>query len=196
MGLCWNRGTPSHHPFLDGIFLYTPTSYWGTPIDGNPHINMPRAKKSPSRSSAACCEKHVFRNCFFFLNPLICISLPTITIAFPLIFQVVHFFFRWFPWFPPIFNSLFPLFFHRNPLFIPEFSQDFHCSALPSVAAGGRSRLSWCCWAGARPCWVSPTPRRCGTRWPRWIHGKSMGEIQEICGFIRGRCGKSMVFSV
>ena len=34
----WNRATPSHHPFLDGIFHDWPTSYWGTPILGNPHM--------------------------------------------------------------------------------------------------------------------------------------------------------------
>ena len=27
-----NRGTPSHHPFLDGIFPHKPSSYWGTPM--------------------------------------------------------------------------------------------------------------------------------------------------------------------
>ena len=37
-----NGGTPSHHPFLDGIFyeinINKPSSYWGTPIfrAGNP----------------------------------------------------------------------------------------------------------------------------------------------------------------
>ena len=35
----WNRGTPSHHPFLDGISPYKPSSYGGTrpfrkPADG------------------------------------------------------------------------------------------------------------------------------------------------------------------
>ena len=29
---------PSHHPFVDRIFPSKPSSYWGTPIDGNPHI--------------------------------------------------------------------------------------------------------------------------------------------------------------
>ena len=28
----WNRGTPSHHPFLDGILPYKPSSYGGTPM--------------------------------------------------------------------------------------------------------------------------------------------------------------------
>ena len=32
-----NGGTPSHHPFLDGIFPYEPTIL-GIPIYGNPHI--------------------------------------------------------------------------------------------------------------------------------------------------------------
>ena len=31
-GFLSHRGTPSHHPFLDGIFPYKPTSYWGTPM--------------------------------------------------------------------------------------------------------------------------------------------------------------------
>ena len=30
MEVSWNRGIPSHHPFLDGIFPYKP-SYWGIP---------------------------------------------------------------------------------------------------------------------------------------------------------------------
>ena len=38
MDVSANGGTPSHHPFLDGIFRYTPSSYWGTPILGNHHI--------------------------------------------------------------------------------------------------------------------------------------------------------------
>ena len=33
-------GTPSHHPFLDGIFPYQPTIFGGTPILGNLHINL------------------------------------------------------------------------------------------------------------------------------------------------------------
>ena len=41
MEVSWNGGTPSHHPFLDGIFPYKSTSYCGTLILGNPHmINM------------------------------------------------------------------------------------------------------------------------------------------------------------
>ena len=31
-------GLPPNHPFLDGIFPYKPSSYWGTPINGNPHM--------------------------------------------------------------------------------------------------------------------------------------------------------------
>ena len=31
-------GTPSYHPFLDGSFPDKVSSYWGTPIYGNPHI--------------------------------------------------------------------------------------------------------------------------------------------------------------
>ena len=30
-------GTPSYHPFLDGIFPYEPSSYWGTP---NGHLQI------------------------------------------------------------------------------------------------------------------------------------------------------------
>ena len=37
-GVSWNRGTPSHHPFLDGISHYIP-SILGTPNLGNPHIH-------------------------------------------------------------------------------------------------------------------------------------------------------------
>ena len=32
----WEDPTPSYHPFLDGIFPHKPSSYWGTPIYGNP----------------------------------------------------------------------------------------------------------------------------------------------------------------
>ena len=35
----WNRGTPSHHPFLDGIFPHKNHPVWGTPIYGKPHID-------------------------------------------------------------------------------------------------------------------------------------------------------------
>ena len=39
LGVSIDGGTPSHHPFLDGIFheINHPAS-WGTPILGNPHI--------------------------------------------------------------------------------------------------------------------------------------------------------------
>ena len=38
----YNRGTPSHHPFLDGIFpIQKPSSYWGYPHDyGNPQLQQ------------------------------------------------------------------------------------------------------------------------------------------------------------
>ena len=39
MEVSWNRGTPSHHPFLDGIFHYKPSSYGDAPIDGNLHMD-------------------------------------------------------------------------------------------------------------------------------------------------------------
>jgi hypothetical protein len=32
-------GTPSHHPFIDGFSLIN-NPFWGTPICGNPHINI------------------------------------------------------------------------------------------------------------------------------------------------------------
>ena len=32
---CWSN--TSRHPFFRWIFHYKPSSYWGTPIDGNPH---------------------------------------------------------------------------------------------------------------------------------------------------------------
>ena len=35
LGVSINGGTPSYHPFLDGIFPYKPSSYWGTPIYGS-----------------------------------------------------------------------------------------------------------------------------------------------------------------
>ena len=35
MEVSWNGDTPSHHPFLDGIFHYKPTIF-GIPIYGNP----------------------------------------------------------------------------------------------------------------------------------------------------------------
>ena len=31
MKVSWNRSTPSHHPFVDGIFSHKPSSYWVTP---------------------------------------------------------------------------------------------------------------------------------------------------------------------
>ena len=31
-GFLQNMGTPSHHPFLDGIFRYKPSSYWASPM--------------------------------------------------------------------------------------------------------------------------------------------------------------------
>ena len=43
MEVSWNRGTPSHHPFLIGIFRYKP-AIWGIPPLWNPHI----------RSNASC----------------------------------------------------------------------------------------------------------------------------------------------
>ena len=45
MGVSTNEGTPSHHPFIDGIFHYKPS--WGTPISGNLHI--PFSRKSSGR---------------------------------------------------------------------------------------------------------------------------------------------------
>ena len=33
-----NGGTPSYHPFIDGIFPCKPSSYGGTPIYGNLHM--------------------------------------------------------------------------------------------------------------------------------------------------------------
>ena len=30
-------GLPLNHPFIDEIFLYKPTSYWGSPISGTPY---------------------------------------------------------------------------------------------------------------------------------------------------------------
>ena len=39
MEVSWNRGTPSHHPFLDGIFHEINQPFGGTPISGNPHIS-------------------------------------------------------------------------------------------------------------------------------------------------------------
>ena len=38
MVVSWNRGTPSYHPFIDGIFHCKPSSYWGIPTNGNPHM--------------------------------------------------------------------------------------------------------------------------------------------------------------
>ena len=32
MGVSINGGTPVHHPFLDGISPYKPSSYWDTPM--------------------------------------------------------------------------------------------------------------------------------------------------------------------
>ena len=39
VGFLSHRGTPSHHPFLDGISHYKPSSHWGIPHDyGNLHM--------------------------------------------------------------------------------------------------------------------------------------------------------------
>ena len=32
MGVSWNRDTPSHHPFLDGIFPEINQPFWGSPM--------------------------------------------------------------------------------------------------------------------------------------------------------------------
>ena len=42
MEVSWNGGTPSYHPFIDGRKSLTnkPSSYWDTPIIGNPHIDL------------------------------------------------------------------------------------------------------------------------------------------------------------
>ena len=32
MEVSWNRGTPSHHPFLDGIFHIISQPFWGSPM--------------------------------------------------------------------------------------------------------------------------------------------------------------------
>ena len=37
-------GVLLNHPFIDGIFHYKPSSYWGTPIYGNPHIVILESK--------------------------------------------------------------------------------------------------------------------------------------------------------
>ena len=37
-GVLGHGGTPSHHPFLDGISPYKPTILGGTTMYGNPHI--------------------------------------------------------------------------------------------------------------------------------------------------------------
>jgi hypothetical protein len=31
-------GVPPNHTFLFGVFHFKPTSYWGIPIYGNPHM--------------------------------------------------------------------------------------------------------------------------------------------------------------
>ena len=36
LGVSIHGASPSHHPFLGGIFPYKPSSYWGTPIYGTP----------------------------------------------------------------------------------------------------------------------------------------------------------------
>ena len=47
-------GTPSSHPFLDGIFPYKPTSYWGTPHFRKPPLSCLNyetySDESPSQS--------------------------------------------------------------------------------------------------------------------------------------------------
>ena len=39
MGVSINGGTPSHHPYVNGIFAYKP-SILGIPIYGNPQMMM------------------------------------------------------------------------------------------------------------------------------------------------------------
>ena len=48
MVVSWNRGTPSSHPFLDGIFPYEPTSYWGPPWLWKPPYNHNRGTPKSS----------------------------------------------------------------------------------------------------------------------------------------------------
>ena len=50
MVVSWNRGTPSHHPFADGIFLYTnPPACLGYPHDfaGNRKAPDPEVAAGP-----------------------------------------------------------------------------------------------------------------------------------------------------
>ena len=73
-------GTPSSHPFIDGIFLHKPTSYWGTSIYGNPPspfrrfwlfwpivcsppVSIPSPKNDTSRFSSS---KPLLRGCLFY----------------------------------------------------------------------------------------------------------------------------------
>ena len=41
-------GVPPKHPFLDGIFLSKPSSYWGTTIYGTPQIYTDFLQKTSS----------------------------------------------------------------------------------------------------------------------------------------------------
>ena len=51
-------GVPPNHPFLFGIFPYKLTSYWGTAILGNLHMNM--CTLSVERLLGATCSSYVF----------------------------------------------------------------------------------------------------------------------------------------
>lgn len=109
---------------------------------------------------------------------------------FPMFFLVFLFCPMFFSMCFAILSYFFPDVFHVFPY--PALPQDFHCWALPSAAAGGTSRASWCCWAEAQPCWVSPMPRRCGTRWIRNIYRKSMGKSRGNRWFSQFRKGNSL----
>ena len=45
-GFLSHRGTPSYHPFIDGIFYYKPSIYWGTP-----HFRKPPTSQDGDFSS-------------------------------------------------------------------------------------------------------------------------------------------------
>ena len=51
----WNRGTPSHHPYLDGIVPNKNHPFMGTPISGTPYLWKPKGELKTQRSSWSSC---------------------------------------------------------------------------------------------------------------------------------------------
>ena len=61
---CLKGGYPSYHPFIDGIFHYKLSSYWGTPVLGNLQMADHKKRMKPSMSREL---SSVWQSCHQFL---------------------------------------------------------------------------------------------------------------------------------